>query len=43
MRPALEATGRVDTDVVEEALVYLSSSRLAELGPGMAMAWGQRS
>ena len=42
MRPALEATGQVDTDVVEEALAYLASSRLAELGPGMAMAWGQR-
>ncbi|MEU2896391.1 methyltransferase [Streptomyces sp. NPDC006967] len=42
MRPALEATGRVDADVVEEALAYLDSPRLAELGPGMAMAWGQR-
>ncbi|MFJ5559174.1 class I SAM-dependent methyltransferase [Streptomyces sp. NPDC093250] len=42
MRPALEATGRVDADVVEQALTYLSSPRLAELGPGMAMAWGQR-
>ncbi|MFE0451747.1 methyltransferase domain-containing protein [Streptomyces sp. NPDC058914] len=42
MRPALEATGRVDADVVDEALAYLASPRLAELGPGMAMAWGQR-
>jgi hypothetical protein len=42
MRPALEATGRVDAGVVEEALAYLASPRLAELGPGMAMAWGQR-
>lgn len=42
MRPALEETGRVDAAVVEEALAYLASPRLAELGPGMAMAWGQR-
>lgn len=43
MRPALEATGQVDADVIEEALAYLDSSRLAELGPGMAMAWGRRT
>ncbi|MEU4084080.1 class I SAM-dependent methyltransferase [Streptomyces aureus] len=42
MRPALEETGRVDSAVVEEALAYLASPRLAELGPGMLMAWGQR-
>ncbi|GAA2779455.1 methyltransferase domain-containing protein [Streptomyces rameus] len=42
MRPALEATGQVDAAVVDEALAYLASPRLAELGPGMAMAWGQR-
>ncbi|MEU2284960.1 class I SAM-dependent methyltransferase [Streptomyces sp. NPDC013178] len=42
MRPALEATGRVAPDVIDEALAYLASPRLAELGPGMAMAWGQR-
>ncbi|MBT3149423.1 methyltransferase domain-containing protein [Streptomyces sp. CHD11] len=42
MRPALEATGRVDSDVVDAALAHLDSPRLAELGPGMAMAWGQR-
>ncbi|MFG2606493.1 class I SAM-dependent methyltransferase [Streptomyces sp. NPDC048514] len=42
MRPALEDTGLVDAAVVDEALAYLASPRLAELGPGMAMAWGQR-
>lgn len=42
IRPALEATGRVDAAVVEEALAYLASPRLAELGPGMLMAWGRR-
>ncbi|MFF3501851.1 class I SAM-dependent methyltransferase [Streptomyces sp. NPDC003247] len=42
MRPALEATGHVDAEAVDEALAYLDSPRLAELGPGMAMAWGQR-
>ncbi|MFH8800777.1 class I SAM-dependent methyltransferase [Streptomyces sp. NPDC017936] len=42
MRPALEATGRVDAAVVEEALEYLDSPRLAELGPGLATAWGRR-
>ncbi|MFF7974281.1 methyltransferase [Streptomyces sp. NPDC007905] len=43
MRPALQETGRVDAAVVDEALAYLASPRLAELGPGMVMAWGQRS
>ncbi|MCT7356808.1 methyltransferase domain-containing protein [Streptomyces sp. 15-116A] len=42
MRPELVATGRVDDEVVDEALAYLASPRLAELGPGMAMAWGRR-
>ncbi|GAA1243505.1 methyltransferase domain-containing protein [Kitasatospora nipponensis] len=42
MRPALEETGLVDAAVIDEALAYLASPRLAELAPGMAMAWGQR-
>ncbi|WAZ19654.1 class I SAM-dependent methyltransferase [Streptomyces cinnabarinus] len=42
MRPELTATGRVDAATVEEALGYLSSPRLAELGPGLLMAWGRR-
>ncbi|MYW48572.1 methyltransferase domain-containing protein [Streptomyces sp. SID486] len=42
MRPALEETGLVDAAVVDEAVAYLSSPRLAELGPGMVMAWGRR-
>ncbi|WP_333775612.1 class I SAM-dependent methyltransferase [Streptomyces sp. IBSBF 3136] len=41
MRPELEATGLVDASVVDEALAYLASPDLAELGPGMVMAWGQ--
>ncbi|GAA0644354.1 hypothetical protein GCM10009535_22220 [Streptomyces thermocarboxydovorans] len=43
MRPELVATGRVDDKVVDEALAYLDSPLLAELGPGMAVAWGWRS
>lgn len=42
MRPALEDTGRVDAAVIDEALAYLASPRLAELGPGLMTAWGQR-
>jgi SAM-dependent methyltransferase len=42
MRPALEETGRVDATVIDDALAYLASPRLAELGPGLMMAWGQR-
>lgn len=42
MRPALEETGRVDATVIDEALDYLASPTLAELGPGMMTAWGQR-
>jgi SAM-dependent methyltransferase len=42
MRPALEETGLVDSAGIDDALTYLASPRLAELGPGMAMAWGQR-
>ncbi len=42
MRPELEATGRVDGTTVDEALAYLSSPVLAELAPGMVLAWGQR-
>ncbi|MEU4037392.1 class I SAM-dependent methyltransferase [Streptomyces collinus] len=41
MRPELEATGLVNASVVDEALAYLSSPDLAELGPGMLMAWGR--
>ncbi|MFD5631158.1 class I SAM-dependent methyltransferase [Streptomyces sp. NPDC127072] len=42
MRPALEETGQVDSAVIDAAVAYLASPQLAELGPGMAMAWGQR-
>ncbi|WP_406364564.1 class I SAM-dependent methyltransferase [Streptomyces sp. NBC_00645] len=42
MRPALEETGRVDSAVIDDALAYLASSELAEIGPGMVMAWGRR-
>lgn len=42
MRPALEETGRVDSAVIDEAVAYLASPRLAELGPGLMIAWGQR-
>lgn len=42
MRPALLGTGRVDAAVLDEASAYLASPRLAELAPGMMMAWGQR-
>ncbi|MGW7253566.1 class I SAM-dependent methyltransferase [Streptomyces sp. NPDC054834] len=42
MRPALVNTGRVDTAVIDEAMAYLASPGLAELAPGMMMAWGQR-
>ncbi|CAL9638749.1 class I SAM-dependent methyltransferase [Streptomyces pilosus] len=42
MRPELTATGLVDADTVAEATAYLDSPGLAELGPGMAMAWGRR-
>ncbi|MFD8734194.1 class I SAM-dependent methyltransferase [Streptomyces sp. NPDC059618] len=42
MRPALEETGRVDSTVIDEALAQLASPTLAELGPGMLMAWGRR-
>ncbi|CCK32308.1 methyltransferase [Streptomyces davaonensis JCM 4913] len=42
MRPELTATGRVDAATVDEALDYLSSPHLAELGPGLLMAWGRR-
>lgn len=42
MRPELESTGLVDADVVDEALAQLASPGPAELGPGMAMAWGTR-
>ncbi|MFF4489840.1 class I SAM-dependent methyltransferase [Streptomyces sp. NPDC001544] len=42
MRSALAETGRVDDTVIDEAQAYLSSPELAELGPGMLMAWGQR-
>ena len=42
MRPELEATGLVDGRVVDEARAYLDSPLLAEVGPGMALAWGRR-
>jgi hypothetical protein len=42
MRPEVEATGLVDARVVDEALAYLESPQLAEVGPGMAMVWGRR-
>ncbi|MBB5926962.1 class I SAM-dependent methyltransferase [Streptomyces echinatus] len=42
MRPALEETGLVDAAAVDEALAYLDSPRLAELGPGMLLSWGRR-
>ncbi|WP_369154333.1 trans-aconitate 2-methyltransferase [Streptomyces sp. R02] len=42
MRPELEATGLVDARVIDEALAYLESPRLAEVGPGLAMVWGRR-
>ncbi|MET8132955.1 class I SAM-dependent methyltransferase [Streptomyces sp. NPDC005251] len=42
MRPALEETGQVDSDGIDDALAYLASPQLAELGPGLMMAWGQR-
>ncbi|MCX5008739.1 class I SAM-dependent methyltransferase [Streptomyces sp. NBC_00638] len=42
MRPALEETGRVDSAVIDDALAYLASPELAEIGPGMVMAWGRR-
>ncbi|MFF3849303.1 methyltransferase domain-containing protein [Streptomyces sp. NPDC002328] len=42
MRPELEAAGPGHADVLDEAMAYLASPELAELGPGMAMAWGQR-
>ncbi|MEV5153903.1 methyltransferase [Streptomyces werraensis] len=43
MRPELKATGLVDARVVDEALAYLESPVLAEVGPGMAMVWGRRA
>ena len=42
MRPALEETGRVDSAVIDDALAYLASSELAEIGTGRVMAWGRR-
>ncbi|GGV53001.1 class I SAM-dependent methyltransferase [Streptomyces griseoflavus] len=43
MRPELTATGLVDAGVVDRAVAYLDSPALAEIGPGMAMAWGRRA
>lgn len=42
MRTTLEESGLVDAEAVDEALAYLASPELAELAPGMLMAWGQR-
>ncbi|MCJ1676373.1 class I SAM-dependent methyltransferase [Streptomyces sp. APSN-46.1] len=42
LRGALETTGRVDAETVDQALAYLSSPDLAELPPGMLTAWGRR-
>ena len=36
------STGLVDARVVDEARAYLDSPLLAEVGPGMALAWGRR-
>ncbi|MFD0267236.1 methyltransferase domain-containing protein [Streptomyces sp. NPDC127106] len=41
MRPDLLA-GRLDAAVLDEALAYLASPVLAELGPGMLTVWGRR-
>ncbi|MFE6847091.1 class I SAM-dependent methyltransferase [Streptomyces sp. NPDC057686] len=42
MRPALLAPGGLDAATLDEALAYLESPGLAELGPGMLTAWGRR-
>lgn len=41
MRPDLLA-GRLDAATLDEALAYLASPALAELGPGMLTVWGRR-
>ncbi|MEU2395682.1 class I SAM-dependent methyltransferase [Streptomyces sp. NPDC007369] len=41
MRPDLLA-GRIDAATLDEALAYLASPALAELGPGMLTVWGRR-
>ncbi|MER6671749.1 class I SAM-dependent methyltransferase [Streptomyces sp. NPDC000983] len=43
MRPELEAPGRLDPATVDEALAQLDSPHLAELAPGMLLAWGRRA
>ncbi|MCX4546108.1 class I SAM-dependent methyltransferase [Streptomyces sp. NBC_01565] len=42
MRPDLLTAGRLEPAVLDEALAYLASADLAELGPGMLTAWGRR-
>ncbi|MFF5703764.1 class I SAM-dependent methyltransferase [Streptomyces sp. NPDC012794] len=42
MRTDLLAPGRLEPAVFDEALAYLDSPGLAELGPGMLTAWGRR-
>ncbi|MER5373246.1 methyltransferase [Streptomyces sp. NPDC002553] len=42
MRPELERAGPDHAGALDEALAYLAAPELAELGPGMAMAWGRR-
>ncbi len=42
LRPDLLARGRLDAATLDEALSYLASPGLAELGPGMLTAWGRR-
>ncbi|MFD3717585.1 class I SAM-dependent methyltransferase [Streptomyces sp. NPDC058674] len=42
MRSDLLAPGRLDAATLDEALAYLVSPRLAELGPGMLTVWGRR-
>lgn len=42
MRTDLLAPGRLEPVVFDEALAYLDSPGLAELGPGMLTAWGRR-
>ncbi|MEW2414695.1 methyltransferase domain-containing protein [Streptomyces sp. NPDC046866] len=41
MRPELLADGRLEPAALDEALAYLDSPRLAELGPGMLTVWGR--
>ncbi|AYV32641.1 hypothetical protein EES41_38405 (plasmid) [Streptomyces sp. ADI95-16] len=42
MRPDLLIAGGLEPAALDEALAYLDSAGLAELGPGMLTAWGHR-